>query len=398
MIMNFNIAIAGSGLTGLCVSLSMAKLGYKIALIDPISLEKLEKGNRDSRTTALSIKSVIFLKKINVLTSNNKNLCPIKNILIQEPSINASSYLNKIDKENTLGYMIQNKVLINHLVKIVKKNKNIFKIDERILNFNREKDHINITLSNNRRINSKLLIGADGKNSFVRKLSGIKFYKKDYGQKAFTFNIKHKYSHKNIAVENFLEKGPLAALPIVYKNSNFYSSIVWSCNFPHHFKVNNDKKYFKSFLKKNLNDFYGDFQIVSEIKDWDLKLINSKEYVSYRVLLIGEAAHSIHPLAGQGFNLTLKGLERLYFLFKEDKNKQEDVGNINRLLKYYYRHYVDAKALIFATDNLNTLFSNTNPVLKVIRRNGIKLFNKNKLIKNLFKNYASKGQFRVNSH
>ena len=103
-------------------------------------------------------------------------------------------------------------------------------------------------------------------------------------------------------------------------------------------------------IKTNLNKFYGKVEIVSPINHWDLTLTNSKKYFDYRILLIGDSAHNIHPIAGQGFNLTLRGLKKFYLIAKNNYNKKGDLGDIKNLVNYNNSHYLDAKLLILATD------------------------------------------------
>ena len=394
---NFDIVIAGSGLTGLSASIALSKAGFKIALVDPKPFKDFLESSYDSRTTALSCQAADFYNEINIWKPIKKYTCPINNILVEEPSTNAYSFLNKTNNEkNTLGFMIQNKNFFKVLLEKVKKNKNIKKFDDKIISFDRN-SHTIFTRLKRFKLSSSLLIAADGKNSSVRNLANIKTVTKDYNQKAFVFNIKHQHSHENLATENFLEFGPLASLPLKIGKYKNYSSIVWSCNFPHYLSFkNNEKKFLENFLEKNLNNCYGKAEIISSIKNWNLSLSNSKKYLDHRILLLGDSAHSIHPIAGQSFNLTLRGLKKLFYIAKYCFLINSDIGDTINLRSYNTSHYLDAKLLIIATDKLNTLFSNSHVGLRILRRNGIRIFNKMNLFKNVFKNYASRGKISIN--
>ena len=128
---------------------------------------------------------------------------------------------------------------------------------------------------------------------------------------------------------------------------------------------------------------------------WNLSLVKAQKFFDTRILLIGDAAHSIHPLAGQGLNLTLKGIETLYKLAKNNSIKREDIGSDKILNAFSKKQYLNSATIIFATDNLNLLFSNSNFFLKKVREIGLYAFKRSKVLKNIFKNYASEGKFSI---
>ena len=177
-----------------------------------------------------------------------KHACPIKKILVEESSTKLNTtFSSGMNKEKVMGYMIENKNLLETLIYLAKKNKNIIKYDNKLLKFHRKQKEVVCYLDNGISISSKLIIGADGRKSYLRKLAKIQYKFKDYKQKAFTFNIEHENKHNNLAIEKFLEEGPLAILPISSKNKKTTLQLFGPVTYPDYYRYQNSSKKKLSF-------------------------------------------------------------------------------------------------------------------------------------------------------
>ena len=291
-----------------------------------------------------------------------------------------------------MGYIVKNSELKKILFDEVKAKSNIDIIfDSKIDFFEDNNSVIDVTTTNKNGVTAKqykadLLITADGKNSKLRELTGIKVIEKDYHQSAITFNVEHSKPHDRIAIERFMPTGPFAILPM--KNTH-QSSIVWTVKTSHanHY-MQIEEKDFLHHVTSRLNGELGDVKIISQKLSFPLNLKYTKRYFDGRAVLIGDPALGIHPIAGQGFNQAVKDIKKLTAIIAEKSVLGLDLFSEEDLKKYESQAFADNIQMILATDFFNSLFSNDNLLLKIGRRLGMSAVNKSQYIKSFFINKA----------
>lgn len=379
----FDIVIVGAGLVGLTAALACAKKGAKVCILD----QKLPNIKGDMRASAISASSFVLLKNLDVIDSIVGNIQAIDKIFISDSRVGRKNKLNlKFQNLNHKGYMIDNSILKNELLKLIKKSQGItLKAPVKILKTFTNSDKVKINLDNNRRIEASLLVAADGKNSSYRKSADISVRFTHYKQSAIVTTIGHELAHNGSAHQFFFPGGPLALLPLT-KNR---SSIVWSdSSLASGAAMSLNDSDFIDELSYRINGLLGKIKLLGPRQIFPLNLQMANRYTAKRLVLVGDAAHSIHPIAGQGLNLGLRDAAALADNVALSIRKGIDLGS-EVIQEYEKWRSFDNNKLGITTDILNRLFSNKNSSLRIIRRLGLNGVNRSELLKTFFIEEAS---------
>ena len=379
----FDIVVVGAGLVGLTAALACAKKGAKVCILD----QKLPNIKGDMRASAISASSFVLLKNLHVIDSIVGNIQAIDKIFISDSRVGRKNKFNlKFQNLNYKGYMIDNSILKNELLKLVKKSHGItLKAPVKILKTFTNSDKVKINLDNNLRIEASLLVAADGKNSNYRKSADISVRFTHYKQSAIVTTIGHEFAHNGSAHQFFFPGGPLALLPLT-KNR---SSIVWSdSSLASGAAMSLNDSDFIDELSYRINGLLGKIKLLGSRQIFPLNLQMANRYTAKRLVLVGDAAHSIHPIAGQGLNLGLRDAAALADNVALSIRKGIDLGS-EVIQEYEKWRSFDNNKLGITTDILNRLFSNKNSSLRIIRRLGLNGVNRSELLKTFFIEEAS---------
>ncbi|PPR47870.1 MAG: 2-octaprenyl-6-methoxyphenol hydroxylase [Alphaproteobacteria bacterium MarineAlpha5_Bin9] len=382
--------IVGSGLIGLFIAYFLSKLDFTVVLIEKNKLSQSNYALKDVRTTAISEGSKQILSKFGIWTEINKQAEKIKSIKVFD-----RKYVNKIDfsnprKNSVLGYIVQNKYIKKTLIKKIKKNKKIdFIHNAKIKDISISDSCVELYLSG-RKIKASLLIACDGKKSFIREYFKMQLFQKKYKQKAIVVNLFHCVDHYNTAYEIFLNTGPLACLPMKKIDKKYFSSsIVWShkADFIKTLdKIN--EKFLISILNEKLNPILGKIKSIISKNTFPLSAQINSNFSSKRIVYVGDSAHSIHPIAGQGWNLGMRDVDSLINIILKANSLGLDYGSEFVTDNYNKQRYFDAYSLYQVTDKLNYIFGKDDFLSSKIRQLGFSLIDKNKKINNKIVNYA----------
>lgn len=381
---DYPIVIVGGGQIGLTMALSIAE-HFKVLVIERGDYSHLN-SSKIQRLYSIAKGSEMILKKWNVDVSALGQ--PIHFIRALEYSTHA-----KIDFDpstlglDNFGYMIEENKLLNEIYKKAVKHKNITILPEtEISNIEIETPYSHITTNNGNYV-CELLIGADGKNSVVAQYAGIEKTARKYNQTAIVIEISHKKNHHGVAIENFLPDGPFAVLPCAGGHN---SSIVWTVDSGLSATIEKlPKSIIEEIISERMEHFLGKLEITNELKGYPLATILASKYYYKNTVLIGDAAHSIHPIAGQGLNLGLRDVDLLSSLIIRQKELGLEVGSSVLLEEYSKKRRNDVTTMVEGTHFLNILFSNSFMPVKYLRRLGLSIVDELPLLKQFFASYAS---------
>lgn len=383
---NTDVLIVGSGLVGLVATHCFSRLNYKVTLVDKKNFINPKNSFNDIRTVAVSEGSKIFLQNLSLWSFLKTYAEPIKNINVYDrSSLNKIQFNNQI-KNKKLGYVIENKKFSKVLVSQLKKFKNTklhygFNLIDVEL-----KDSNARAFSNNTIINAKIIIAADGKNSQIKKLVGNKTFKKNYNESALVLNFVHEKKLNNTAYEIFYKTGPLAILPMKSSKKLYQSTIIWSNDNKFLKKlISLENIFIKNFMEEKIGKIVGSITKINSSQIFPLSGHINDSFFNKRLVYVGDAAHSMHPIAGQGWNLGVNDVKNLYEL---SKNGKKDIGSDLFCQMYNNKSYHKAFQLFQITDKLNSHFLNSGNIYRSLSNIGFCFIEKNQLLKNKITKYA----------
>lgn len=372
------IVILGSGLIGLSTALLLENYGLGSVIIDKSSINSLKSTN-DRRTTAISQGSARIYNKIGVWKDLVKYSQPIYKIKVTEGSeVNGLTFNHQMTEEGVMGYIVENKFIKKFLLDKVLKSKIIKMYSNNLVKSIKNLENKTLELKTQKGTTKcDLLIGADGRQSNIRKIGLFKYLYKNYNQNAYVFNILHEAPHNGTALERFFPTGPLAVLPMKTKKGN-QSSVVFTVDDDVKFK---NKDSFHKFFEEKYKGFFGGIIKFSKVSTFPLDVYSCLKYYKNNIVLVGDACQALHPIAGQGFNL---GLRDCLFL-SESLNRAKNLGqrvNSNLILREYSRkRFYDKTLLVGSTHNLNKFFGFKGKIISKLRSVGLKLFNRSDFLK-----------------
>lgn len=368
----FDIIIIGGGLAGLSLTALLAADGARVLCLDREPVEKQLASTFDGRTTAVSWGSQKVLAAAEVWDAMAAQACPIDRIEIMDGD---SPVLLTFDKSEaggeSFGWIMDNQFMRARLLeKVLSLKFATHMAPAQAAGFETDEKSATVRLSGGRAFSAKLIVGADGRQSFTRQQMGIGARQWSYNQRAVTFIAAHENPHNNAAVEHFTPSGPFAILPMTdAPDGTHRSSVVWTEHGPDKKSaIHFDEDTFNIALQSRFPERYGRVRLAGKRFAYPLGLIHAHNYIAPRMALVADAAHGIHPIAGQGLNLGYRDIAALAELV----NGADDPGAEALLQKYQRMRRIDNMAMAGATDFLTRLFSNDIPPVGAARKIGLR--------------------------
>jgi len=380
---HYDIVIVGAGIVGLTLANRLAQSGLSLLVIDSKAInEKLELPEYPMRVSAISKRSQKIFSQIRVWnTIENLRVSPYREMKVWDSQGQGQIIFDSADiGMPELGHIIENDVMVYALQQRLHYFDSVHIAAPLQLEEIQITDtHVNIQ-AGNKNITAKLLIGADGANSWVRQQLAVPLTKRSYDHKAIVATVKTSKSHQLTAWQCFLPTGPLAFLPLADQQT---CSIVWSC-IPERGDelLALDDEAFAKELTKAFEHRLGDITHVGPRAAFPLYMRHADYYTQSRVALVGDAAHTIHPLAGQGVNLGIADADKLVEVLLTANDKKHDIGKHAILRRYERARKAENTLMIRAMAGFKNLFGSELSIVKLLRNSGLNLVNQMTPLKN----------------
>ena len=374
-----DIAIVGGGLAGGSLALALARAGLSVTLLDAAPLATHSDPGFDGRSYAMALASTRLLRNLGLWSALEPNAQPMREIKVTDGRVGDAAVALGLHfdaaelEEGPMGYMVEDRHLRRALLDQLAETPAItHRTGTRVIAQETGSAQATLTLADGSTLSAQLIVGADGRQSGTAQRAGIGRTGWDYTQTALVCAIAHERPHHGVAHQLFLPSGPLAILPLTGNRA----SIVWSEKRGLAEKINalSDADYLR-VLRPRFGDFLGEIELAGARFTYPLNLTLAQSFVAPRLALVGDAAHGIHPIAGQGLNAGLRDVAALAHVLTEACRRGEALGAETTLARYASWRRFDTAALGLATDLFNRLFSNDSAVLRAARDIGMMAVN-----------------------
>lgn len=383
-----DILVIGGGLVGGPLACALADAGLSVALIDGEVPDATLAPSFDGRASAVALAPQRMLATIGLWPDIEPWAAPIKHIRVSD---GASPLFLHYDHREVgdvpFGWIVENRALRQAILKgLARHEKNVtFLAPVKMTALTRNPSDVVATLSDGRTVRARVAVAADGRSSPVRESAGIDVTRWSYDQTAIVCTVAHSLPHGDAAQEHFLPAGPFAILPLTGQRS----SVVWTEKA--HLApaiLAQDPAAFQRELESRFGDYLGDLTLEGPRFSYPLALQFAHAYTAHRLAIIGDAAHAMHPVAGQGMNMGLRDVAALAELLVEAKRLGQDLGDAQILARYGRWRRFDNLLMLGLTDGLVRLFSNDLAPVKLARDLGMAAVNKMPPLKRLFMKHA----------
>lgn len=370
-----DILIAGGGLNGPALALALARNGLRVTVVDSRPAPARAEAGFDGRAYALALASQRLLAMIGVWPriAAAQPILKIKasdGVAGQGPSPFFLGFDSAELEEGPMGYMVEDRHLYAAFLAALQDEPRITLLSgEAVVAQAAEAQAVTVTLASGRQLAARLLVGCDGRQSGTAARAGIRRSGWGYGQTALVTAIRHEKHHQGTAHQFFMPAGPLAILPLA---GGHHSSIVWSeaDSAAQAIQALDDAAYLQA-LRPRFGNFLGEIALAGARFTYPLNLTLANRFIDTRLALVGDAAHGVHPIAGQGLNLGLRDVAALAQVVVESHRRGEDFGSLTTLDAYQRWRRFDSTTLALGMDTVNRLFSNSNPLLRLGRDLGL---------------------------
>jgi len=381
---DYDILIVGGGMVGASLACALSQAHgakLRIAVVESTPFDSAQQPSFDARTVALSDSSRVIFQTLDLWAEMQAlGVMPIERIHVSDRGHMGSTHMDCREQGvAALGYVVETRVIGEVLSACINKRDNIDLIcPARVEGFNADSDSATVSINRDGKCESlqaKLVVAADGGESRLRELAGIKTIRMNYGQSALIANVACDRPHRHIAYERFTDSGPMALLPTcdhTGRDQDHLYALVWTES-PERAEAIAalDEAAFLQQLQDRFGRRAGRFVKAGVRHIYPLKFLQARESVHPRLAIIGNAAHSLHPVSGQGFNLGLRDAAVLAQVIVDARRKGEDPGKLENLQDYARWRRRDQWQTALSTDSLVRIFSNNFPPLALARNLGL---------------------------